>query len=686
MAMRSARTILGLIFLISGTAGFLISQQPPATSPPAAPSAEQPPDHARAYYHYMLARRYQELAGIYNSGDYIQRAISEYKQAMEADPQSLFLRTELAELYWRISRVGDAIAEAESVLKVNPNDADAHRLLGRIYLRNLSQSQPEKTAREDLQKAIGHFEALVRARPDDSEDLLLLGRLYKLNNQGDKAEEAFKKVLGTDPNSRDALASLAQLYSDQGDYAEVIELLTRIPEDEMGSQLMGMLAFAYGQNHQTAKSQETFEKALTQDPDNDDLRRSYADILMAAGHFKEARAQLQRILSANPQDGPTYLRLGQFDRETGQFDQARQELSRAQALMPDSLEVPYQQALLEDAVGNEDKSVQILTDLLKKTEKPNSSYTIAEANNRAIFLERLGMTYRTEEKYDLALQTFQQIVALGKNQAPRGEALIIETLRLNGQPQQALARADAAVKQYPQDHSLRMLRDSLIGEQGRVDEAVADLRQLLNKTPSDRDTYLVIAQIYSQAKRYADAEAATKQALDLTPDPDDQVRVLFLLGSIYEREKRFDQAEEQFKKVLAADPLNSAAANYLGYMLADRGVRLEESVKYIQLALQTDPNNGAYLDSLGWAYYKMNKLDLAALNLEKAVKLIANDPTIHEHLGHVYLRMGKKKQAEQEWERALADWPKAVSSDFDADQAAKLKKELDALKAGSTRP
>jgi tetratricopeptide (TPR) repeat protein len=115
-------------------------------------------------------------------------------------------------------------------------------------------------------------------------------------------------------------------------------------------------------------------------------------------------------------------------------------------------------------------------------------------------------------------------------------------------------------------------------------------------------------------------------------------------------------------------------------MLADRGVRLDESVKYIQKALRLDPNNGAYLDSLGWAYYKMDRCDLAEPHLEKAVRLMSDDPTILEHLGHVYLRMGKDTQAVQEWERALKQWPTAASSDFDADQAAKLQRELDDLK------
>lgn len=664
-------------------AGILFGAQNPA---PQAPETSQEqasaamPDHAQAYYHYMLARRYRELAGIYNRSEFVDRAISEYKLAMEADPGSLFLRVELAELYWRTGRVDDAVREAEAVLKINSNNADAHKLLGHIHLRNLSQAQPDKAAKDSLAKAIEHFEALVKIDPADTDSYVILGRLYKLNNQGEKAEDAFKKVLNGDPSSRDALLSLGQLYIDEGEYSEAIDLILKVPEDEMDTALLGMLAYAYGQNHDLDKASETFEKALADDPDNQELRRSYADVLMGGGRGDAAGEQLKKILESDPQDGSTYLRLGQLDRQVGKFDQARQELERARTLMPDNPEIPYQQALLEDSVGNQDKAVEIVQGLLKKAENPDGKYTLGEANNRAIFLERLGMIYRSQEKYDQALATFKQIVALGQSQAPRGEGLIIETLRLNHQPAEALKRVEEAVRQYPEDRSLKMLQASLLGEQGQVDRAIRQLQGLLNDTPADRETQLVIAQIFSQAKRFPEAETAAQKALALSPQPDDQVRVLFILGSIYEREKKFDQAEQQFRKVLAFDPLNSAAANYLGYMLADRGVRLEESVKYIQKALETDPNNGAYLDSLGWAYFKMNRLDLAEINLEKAARLISSDPTIHEHLGRVYLQSGKKRQAEQEWERALEAWPHSSGGDFDADQAEKLRKDLDQLK------
>ncbi|MHB8655188.1 MAG: tetratricopeptide repeat protein [Terriglobia bacterium] len=665
-----------------GTSGLWSAQTsaPKASSQPQNQPSTAEPDHSQAYYHYMLARRFKELAGIYNRSDYVEKAISEYKLAMEADPDSLFLRVELADLYWRISRIGDAVREAEAVLKINPNQVDAHRLLGHIYLRNLSEAQPDNVAKDSLHKAIFHFEALTRLKPSDTDSYITLGRLYKLNNEPAKAEAAFKKILTSDPSSGNALSSLAQLYTDQGDYAQAIELLTKIPDTDMSGPLLGMLAYAYSQSHQSDKAIETFEKAMTRDPENLDIRRAYVEALMDAGKADAARTELQTILKADPEDGKSFMRLAQLDRQEGRFDQARQELERAKTLMPDSAEVPFQQVLLEDAAGNQDKAIEILQGLIKQTEKPQGQYTIGEANNRAIFLERLGEIYRSQEKYDLAIAEFKLIEALGKDQAPRGEGLVVETLRLSKQPKAALAEADAAVQKYPDDRPLRRLRASLLGEQGHVDEAIQQLQGMLKGGPGDNEIYLSMAQVYSTAKRYPEAEIVTNKALALSPKPDDQEMARFMLGSIFERQKKWDLAEEQFKKVLAVDPLNAPASNYLGYMLADRGVRLDESVKYIQKALQIDPNNGAYLDSLGWAYLKMNRVDLAEAPLEKAAHLIPGDPTVQEHLGHLYFRMGKKMEAEQQWEQALKEWPTALGSDFDAEEAAKLRKELDDLK------
>jgi tetratricopeptide (TPR) repeat protein len=449
----------------------------------------------------------------------------------------------------------------------------------------------------------------------------------------------------------------------------------------MDSQLFGMLGYSYSQTQHYDKAIETYEKALAQEPDNTNLRRYYAEALLSMGKNDAARAELQKILKAEPEDGATYKRLALLDREEGRFEPARQELEKARSFSPDDVEIPYQQAQLETTLGNSDKAIEILKGLLKQSERPGGKYTVPEANNRALFLERLGLVYRDQQKYAPAMDTFKEILALGPLQGPRAEMLIIETLRLEHQPDKALAEADAAIKAYPKNQELGIEHATMLGERGRVDEAVAELRAFLSNRPIDRSVYISIAQVYLQAKRFGPAEEAIQKALNLSSTPEDREFALYVQGSIYERQKKYEQAEAAFKQVLSTDPLYSPAANYLGYMLADRGVRLEESLQYIQKALQLDPANPAYLDSLGWAYFKMSRYDLAEPPLVKAASKIQDDPTVHQHLGNLYLRMGKPQQAEQEWERALKEWPQATSSDFDDEQAKQVQKQLDDLRS-----
>ena len=655
--------------------------------PAAANQAGAKPDHAAAYYHYMLAQRYKDLAGIYNRSDYVDRAISEFQKAIEADPGSLFLRVQLAGLYWRVSRIQDAIDEAQSVLKVNPNDLDAHRLLAHIYLGSLGGSSPAASAHEMLVKTIAEFATVYQLDPSDTESALMLGRLYKANDETQKAEAIFEKVLDENPDSRNVLVNLTQLYFDQGDYDKIISLLKNIPDSKLDPALLYLLGSAYTQNRDFSQAEDAFKKALAREPDSEDVRRAYAEALMAQGKMQEARSELQEIVKSDPQSPMSYVRLAQLDRQLGNFDEARKELEQGRTLAPDNLEIPYQEAILEDAVGNEPRAISLLEEVLKKTEKPDGKYNPAEANNRAVYLQKLGTIYRSQENYDKAIETYQRVVALGGDQEPRGESLIVETLQLDGQTRKAIQEADAALKKYPNNRELLMQRAALLGQEGHRDEAVSQLKKMLTGNPDDRDIYLAIAQIYSQAKLYPDAEEVIQKSLGLSGDPQDQEYARFLLGSIYERQKKYDLAEEQFKKVLAVDPLNDAAANYLGYMLADRGVRLAESVKYIKDALKIEPNNGAYLDSLGWAYHKMNRNEMAQGPLEKAVKLIPKDPTIRQHLGYVYLGLGEKAKALQEWETALKFAHKeGSSSDFGPQQAAKLRREVNHLKRQVGQP
>ena len=148
------------------------------------------PDRSSAYYHYGLAHLYEEMAVNAGRPDYATQAVEEYKLALNADPNSAMLQDGLADLYFRLGRIQDAVNAAKDQVKRDPNDVDAHSLLGQVYVRSLGDAQGTQSA-QTLQLAIAEYETLSRLKPEDVESKLLLGELYAANHESAKAEAEF---------------------------------------------------------------------------------------------------------------------------------------------------------------------------------------------------------------------------------------------------------------------------------------------------------------------------------------------------------------------------------------------------------------------------------------------------------------------------------------------------------------
>src|SRR5262249_13611641 len=218
-------------------------QQSPAQTAPAKPSngtqtqnnssneAKPAPkvDHAASYYHFGLAHMYEEMLSMYGRSEYASKAIDEYKLAIAADPSSEYLNAALADLYTRTGRIRDAVLEAQEMLGRDPNNLEAHKLLGRIYLRSLSDPQSGGSP-EVLKLAIEQYEAIIRIEPTNAENFMMLGRLYALNKDLLRAENMFKAAQRIDPESEDAASFLASLYNDEGDSKKALDTLNALPE------------------------------------------------------------------------------------------------------------------------------------------------------------------------------------------------------------------------------------------------------------------------------------------------------------------------------------------------------------------------------------------------------------------------------------------------------------------------
>jgi tetratricopeptide (TPR) repeat protein len=676
------------LLLVLLSSSFLFAQQPTsstesATAKPAqtTDSAAKKVDKAAAYYHFTMAHMYEEEMAAYGRSDLVNKAIDEYRQAIAADPTSEYLSAGLAELYSRTGRIRDAVSEAQEILKRDSQNLEAHRLLGHIYLRSLGDMQGGSGSDNVLKLAIEQYEEIVKLDPKSVDDHMMLGRLYQADSQLQKAETEEKTAVKLAPDSEDAVMALAMLYNEQGDTTKAAQTLASVPDASRSAKLYSVLGATYDQQKDYPKAIDAYQHAIALDRDNLDAIRGLADSFLNAGKTDKALQQYKVIADANPEDARTYIRMAEIYRKQGKLDVAIQNLKKASSLVKDDERISYELAEIYQAQGRYDDATQQLQNLLKTSEKADNKYTQEEQDNRAIFLERLGSVYRDNNNEQAALDTFHKMLTLGDENAKRGYQEIIDTYRQAKQWQKATDAAKEATQKLPKDHELQMVYASQLADMGQPDAAIQQVKSFLNGSPGDREVYINLATMYSRLKRWPDADAALDKAAQLSTKREEKDAIEFLRASGYERQKKYEEAETVFRRILNGNPDNAAVLNYLGYMMADRGEKLDEAFNMIKRAVDLEPANGAYLDSLGWAYFKLGKYDLAEDNLIKASQhQMGADPTVQEHLGDLYQKTGRLKLAAAHWERAVNEWNKTVQPEVDQEALAKIQKKLESAK------
>jgi tetratricopeptide (TPR) repeat protein len=654
--------------------------QPSASATAAAATAPTAaPDRASSYYHYGLAHLYEDMAVNAGRSDYATQAVEQYKLALDADPNSKLLQDGLANLYFKIGRIREAVTAAQEQVSKNPNDVEAHSLLGQVYLRSLGDMQSQQSG-QMLQLAIAEYEKLVQLKPNDVETHLLLGQLYGLNHDSAKAEAQFKDAQKIDANSEEVALNMARLYSEEGESKRAADVLSAIPADDRTARVEFALGASYEQNHQLKDAIAAYYRALALDPDNLDTDRGLANALLTDGQLDDALKILTGIVTVEPQDAQSQIHISEIERRKGHYDQALATLEKAKPLAPDSLELIYNEALIYDALGRYDDATGVLTKLVSDSAHADGKYSDGEKANRAIFLDRLAIIYREQNKTAEAVATYKQLIPLGGDYVKSGYQGQVDAYRDAHQWKEATAVAADVAKAMPKDHGIQLMYAGQLADTGKVDEGVALANAQLaatKGTADERDSHLALAQIYIRLKRWQDASAELTSAESLATKPDEKLYVAFLRGTLYDRQKRYDEAEAEFRKALDIDPQNATILNYLGYMLADRGVRLPEALTMIRKAVDLDPQNGAFLDSLGWVYYKLGQFTLAEENLRKANERINTDPTVHDHLGEVYEKTGNLKMAVAQWDRSMTEYAHSLPADVDPADVAKVQHKLE---------
>src|SRR5438874_1667533 len=517
----------------------------------------------------------------------------------------------------------------------------------------------------------------------------LLGHRLEEKDDESGAIAAFKRAMELDPNAAEIPAELASVYLRQNKVQEAMsaaeQALKVAPANREANRVLGTIYAALSEttredarpraanrgDENLTKAIHHFELATDKSGGGEadpNVRATLARLYVRAAMYDKAIPLLTDLVNQEPgwQDGPMMLAeaYAGAGRAADAIAWLEQRTADDERMLPALADFYERERRWSDAAGayarilrrtprNIDVKTRYASALMNAGGKDNAAKArdalaeiVAARATEARPLYLLSQAQRRLGDFAAAEASARKLVALNRR-SPWGYYALAEALE---------ARHDyqAVVDEQALRHT------------GKADQGIALLEKAATTHADEPLAYISLAQAYADADRVAQAVKVLQDAQAKFPDNDS---VAFELGTAYDKQKRFGDAEAAFRAVLARDPENAAALNYIGYMLAERGERLDESVNYLKKALQIEPDNGSYLDSLGWAYFKSEKLDLAAENLKRAADQLPANSVIQDHYGDVLTRLGR-------FDEAIAAYTRALNGDGDSIDKGEVDKKI----------
>lgn len=608
-----------------------------------------------AYYQFLLGRHYE------SQGE-IDKAVAAYREAARLAPKSAEIRAELAALYARQGRSREATTEARAALAIDARNREANRVIGGVLASALGGD-----GRVDEAVLTEAIERLEQGRRTDGIDFdptleLTLARLYLRATQPDKAVGVLTGLLGREPIPEGWLL-LAQAHTASGHTAAAAEAL------EQGAQsnprLLVSLGEFYERQQQWERAASAFERAADQNPQSPELKLRWATALLNApsdAGALRARELLEQVVAAQPTDDrPLYL-LSQAQRRLKDYAAAEASARLLMALDPPGLWGPYALA----SIYEDRREYRTVVDTLAPVVGAWKPSVASPARQALQVMTHLGFAQMQLGEYDGAIATFERARGVAKGDTTYDTYLAQAHLNARHYDQaRTLLQPLRAAR--PDDPRLAQLEARALVGSGKRDEAIGVLQAAVKANPHEASSYLSLADLLAEGTKLDDAMRVLDEAGRQFPD---NLNVPFQRGALLDRAKEPARAETAFREVLRRDPLHAPALNYLGYMFAERGERLDEAVELIERALKIDPDNGSYLDSLGWAYFRQRKHDLARQHLARAAEQLPANSVVQDHLGDTLEALGAHADAAAAWERALA-------GDRESIDAAAIQKKID---------
>ena len=549
-------------------------------------------------------------------------------------------------------------------------------------IAGLSSAATKKSGRQDdslyLKPAADLGLRVAGAHKADALTHFVEGMAFEENGEMDRALEVYRKVLNVDPGQAQLAARVAGLLIQQDDFPQAIDVLKdAIKANPNNAEPYQQLAFIYLKYlKRTDQAIDYANRAIALNPEDAEGYQRLVEIEVAAGQEKKALEVLDRAAKVRSNDPGFWMRLGklymailfksdsqpkpdELKRTNEIFKKADDHAGDDPAVLKEIADYYAASQQLKEAIPLYLRVLELQPDDANAREKLATGFILTNQRGKAVeMLEQIIQEHPEKyQSYDLLAQVLDD-EARSLQRANRLEEAKAKFAKVAANYEQSLLINPNHPSTYLH------LAELLLGPSRDADRAVKLLMEARRRFPGAPEIvyYLAIAQ--REAKQSQQAVATFEEALhEAQLDEDDEVinaKFYFNYGAAAEQAGLYEKAADLLRKSIALDPANSAEAyNYIGYMWADHNMHLDEAEAMIKRALESEPNNASYLDSLGWVEFRKGKFDQALSDLLRAAKTVErDDPVVFEHIGDTYLKLNRVREALDAWQKALALDPK----------------------------
>ncbi|MCP3098555.1 tetratricopeptide repeat protein [Myxococcus sp. K15C18031901] len=556
----------------------------------------------------------------HHAGDH-RAAVDALRLALATDEGHPLLLTRLAEEYARLGDLEKAERELRRAVERAPAYYPAHVLLGRVLLES-----------GRLTRARLHLRRAIALKPREPEAYLVLAQLFLESGAADEAVKVVDSLARALPGEASGYRRLGLALAERGDTRRAERLLVEAAARDPGDvEVLGTLARLYEETDRPSLSEETLARALEREPDSHEVLMAAGRSALKAGSMVRARAYFDRLLSLS---------------------------------------------------GEPETAVRVAFSYLSAREPTAAAEVLESARRTGAKEPRLdyyaGLVHERMRRFSEAADAFASVPE-DSDVFQDARLRRARCLSLVGQHAPSLALLRDALQASPQDPEVRAQYARALERGGAPARAVEALKEALGRTGSPV-LYDALAATLHRQGRGTEALSLLRDAV--ARNPRDEV-LQYVLGSAFERQGDLSNAQSRMRAVLEMDPDNAPALNFLGYLMALAGKDLEEAERLVLRALELRPDTGAYLDSLGWVYFRRGDLPRAVEALERASALAPDEPVILEHLGDAYQKSARGAEAVGVWRRALEVLTLEPEAAAPPGQREVLERKLKALSTGA---